>query len=62
MMYVAISDLARGASRPRSEELPEIKSLKNAVRDLKESNEILCQASIFLRGNSTLATVNLSIH
>jgi transposase-like protein len=32
---------------PTSEELDEIKKLKNEVRDLKEANEILKAASIF---------------
>jgi len=34
-------------SGPSSEELEEIKRLRAEVRDLKESNEILKQASIF---------------
>jgi len=33
-------------SGPTSDELMEIKKLKNKVRDLKEANEILKQASI----------------
>ena len=49
-------------SGPTSDELAEIKSLKSKVRDLEEANEILKPASIFSRGSSTLAIVNLSIH
>ena len=49
-------------SGPTSDELTEIKRLKNEVRELEEANEILKQASIFSLGSSTLASANLSVH
>ena len=48
---------------PTTDELEELKALRAEVRDLKEANEILKAASIFLSsGISTLATADLPFH
>ncbi|WP_354188374.1 transposase [Arthrobacter sp. UYCu712] len=47
---------------PSSDELEEIKRLRAEVRDLKESNEILKQASIFFARELDLAAADLSVH
>jgi transposase len=49
-------------SGPASGELAEIKRLRKENAELREANEILKAASIFPRGNSTLATADLPVH
>lgn len=45
-----------------SSESEQIKALKRENRDLKEANEILRQASISLRGNSTPDNTDYGFH
>ncbi len=48
---------------PTTDELEELRRLRAEVRDLKEANEILKKASIFLSsGNSTLAAADMPVH
>ena len=52
----------KGMCRPTAAEQQRIKQLERENRDLKEANEILKAARFSSRGNSTLATVDLSVH